>query len=65
MEKRKFLQILASSSVGLGLIAILPKNFTKGLTHNEDNSNNIKNKQSETKVSVNLNPLAVKRNRKG
>lgn len=62
MNKRKFLTILTSSSVGLGLVALLPKSFTKGLENtNSINTKNIK----ENKIQINLNPLAVKRNNKG
>lgn len=64
MEKRKFLNIITSSSIGLGLITLLPKNLTKNMGF-EDNSNNSSSKNIENKININLNPLAVKRNNKG
>lgn len=62
MNKRKFLTILTSSSIGLGLVALLPKSFTNGLY--KSNSVNTQNNK-ENKIQINLNPLAVKRNNKG
>ena len=64
MEKRKFLNIITSSSIGLGLITLLPKNLTKNMGF-EENSKNSSSKNTENKININLNPLAVKRNNKG
>ncbi|MFY8161826.1 MAG: hypothetical protein ACOVNU_10895 [Candidatus Kapaibacteriota bacterium] len=69
MEKRKFLNIITSSSIGLGLITLLPKNLTKNLELNTLNTkSDAKNKfaiKSDSKININSNPLAVKRNNKG
>lgn len=66
MEKRKFLNIITSSSIGLGLITLLPKSLTKNLEldTNSDANNKFANK-SDSKININSNPLAVKRNNKG
>lgn len=63
MKKRNFLNVIATSSLGVGLLAILP--FGKKNISNLDTKFTNKTNSQENKITVNLNPLAVKRNQKG